>query len=765
MNKNMNEWWESFRSKYLKTVRKNLECPGATDDFVTALVFWRFVRNVVFRQIPVDERRGFLILNAFNKNPNIAVISQLESLPDEVFKKVLWRGNIDFSSYEAFLRRLEADQRQLIATTFNELYNLEHRDVVVPTVYKKSLRDRIKFSLKRKTRAKVLKGTYGANSRRESRNAWAFNLLGLDFGFGLYPHGVGNDQKISNAKFTRFLSIKEHINDFSVNQFDGKYWWLYSTARSNYVWKPGKKVELKTHICPGFWWTLIAHTLFWIVSPIFFLTMNGLMHHLHGEPWWQRLLTIAGYALSFFPTPLFIAIAFLRIVGEIVAAHFAWFKRLGKQISRWLKRHDSYIDKVDKILESSLKGLKFILKAALLVAVVWIVWAVFKRMEIPVTSRLLFESVTIYHLWWIMYDEKDSSYNDVPKWVRIASFFVVLSIVLHIYERYAEIRIVEFLSNLFLSTSDFTLRDPLATIGIIIGVGAFALNTQFMVTVYTNERKFALHSKIIRWYAIGSVFLSALCFHFSHIDVSDVGSLGTSISFAVLLFSLLSAMSVIFYTVPINTETIDKREGSKLFLDHLYSRFYEKFLAGSWASDVKDFLKKHPKLKFKKLLNNPWLMTFSNEKEINQAVERLFLTLLSIAEKSNPDVEQQKVFISRFFRNNLPTMTSGHYFGLKRIELAFMNRSRFDLFDFQELENIVRDVFSGEPVGKAFDRVIKTREEAWKRVMVRRLRIIKVFSPITWCFIKVRQIFLTLKDLRELFYERCPYVSKPTILK
>ncbi|PJE58354.1 MAG: hypothetical protein COU81_01230 [Candidatus Portnoybacteria bacterium CG10_big_fil_rev_8_21_14_0_10_36_7] len=75
-------------------------------------------------------------------------------------------------------------------------------------------------------------------------------MLDLDFGFNEYPNGELDDTKVVEYSPLRFLSKKNHDDDFVVNQEDGIHWWLYSNARSNYLWKPSRQVTLKSSICP-----------------------------------------------------------------------------------------------------------------------------------------------------------------------------------------------------------------------------------------------------------------------------------------------------------------------------------------------------------------------------------------------------------------------------------------------------------------------------------------------------------------------------------
>ena len=237
------------------------------NNLVPALLFWELFRKELdwYESTP-DNCYAIAHMYVEDENPLISLIAKIESLPDPVWRRLLWRENIDFLSFESFLRRINNDQIQAINDNYSDL-----QEGKIPRVYRKSLRDRLKIFVGRiKFESIIDRKSYYGDDRYFSKGSWAYSLLGLDFGFGKYPNGLADDTEIKDKSFTRFLSIKNHINDFVVDQEFGKYWLLYRTARSNYAWNFDKKVQISTHICPGFWWTLIVHSMFWILSPILF---------------------------------------------------------------------------------------------------------------------------------------------------------------------------------------------------------------------------------------------------------------------------------------------------------------------------------------------------------------------------------------------------------------------------------------------------------------------------------------------------------------
>ena len=232
-----------------------------------AICWWKFTR----RFVQTDKVLSFAESFVDHPNPYLAIAAQMETLPTKVWRDFLWYANVDFASYESFLRRLTNEQKVLLRQTHDDLYG-EHP--TVPEVSRpRGIRGRLKNLISSVTVSRLIKeNNYATGSRYLTKGAWAYNLLNLDFGFSLYSKGKNDDTEIQNRSPFRFLSVKEHINDFIVNQETGRYWALYKSARSNYGYCPNRKVEISTHICPGFWWTLFIHLMFWVVSPILFIT-------------------------------------------------------------------------------------------------------------------------------------------------------------------------------------------------------------------------------------------------------------------------------------------------------------------------------------------------------------------------------------------------------------------------------------------------------------------------------------------------------------
>ncbi|GEM_PF-6246430 len=241
---------------------------------IEALTFWRFYRKILWDLDGLHNTMGhntlrikFLDTAIKNSSGLIQFVAKLERLPSKVIKTLLWKENIDFQSFESFLRRLTTEQVSAIESAYHELFELKQ----VPSCMLAGRRKWLHHSL---TVEQLLEEPLYSKSRYTSKSAWVRNLASLDFGFGKYINGSDDDAVVQDTS-RKFLSIKNHINDFTVNKHDGIYWWLYRTLRSNYLWNRYGEVQLSQHICPGFWFTIISWVFVVLISPVL-VTLAGI---------------------------------------------------------------------------------------------------------------------------------------------------------------------------------------------------------------------------------------------------------------------------------------------------------------------------------------------------------------------------------------------------------------------------------------------------------------------------------------------------------
>lgn len=282
---------------------------------IKALAFWAFIEEELgalkgSAQDQLSTRRSILKEFLSESSPLIALVAMIESLPTSLWRHILWKENIDFISPASFLRRITPSQYCAIKTAYDQLFK-GHIPATLHTWH--SNRRHRSEENRQADLEKLLTEPYTFEEHHASKGSWAYNLLHIDFGFNQYPHGPDSDHAETEFSLANFWSIKNHQLDFVVNQFNGLYWWFYRTARSNFVYRPNRKVQLNTHICPGFWYTLFIHLVFWIGSPAaattFFAsyTPSGLMAS-------SEILIPASLAVVGSLTSIWLTLALIKLI-------------------------------------------------------------------------------------------------------------------------------------------------------------------------------------------------------------------------------------------------------------------------------------------------------------------------------------------------------------------------------------------------------------------------------------------------------------------
>jgi len=323
--------WQETKNTIEARVVENLEYSYKLEQFknslVQALAFWNFFVQRIAYCCFVEDRRKFLALIDPGGNMLLRIVVQIEMLPALVFRRILWKDNIDFMSLESFLRRLTGEQMAAIEQNFTDLF----QEKIVPRVFGK-----IEKFFRRMTVEKLLEMPEDARERYDRKASWSYNLLDLDFGFNAYPGGIIDDTKIIEVSPLRFLSKKNHADDFAVNQENGKYWWLYKNARSNYIYEPDRDVRLNTHICPGFWWTFFVHLFFWVISPVLFVIFCAISHSSEFPRSLFGLLCMASLGIPALFTPSWILAAIIKL---------AYVELVSEKIRKTLEKTLAFIGK------------------------------------------------------------------------------------------------------------------------------------------------------------------------------------------------------------------------------------------------------------------------------------------------------------------------------------------------------------------------------------------------------------------------------------
>jgi hypothetical protein len=264
---------ESYRQKHLGAIELSYAdyiSKNSVKRMKSALVFWQFVRILRSDYSGEDQDfKDFVFDFVDDKNKLIAFIAKIELLPTRVWRKCLWRYNIDFLSFESFLRRVSSKQMEMMTVNYNDVVNkkkprvLRARMIDSIVDFFKGVNDKFElFGSKKDVEA----------DRYLTKGAWVNNLASLSFGFALYPNGDLDDNTTNKSGMGNFFSVKNHVNDFIVNQEDGTYWFFYRFTRSYGGMRNWSKVTLSPWICPGFWQTLLTMVWFF-VGPIVGLSL------------------------------------------------------------------------------------------------------------------------------------------------------------------------------------------------------------------------------------------------------------------------------------------------------------------------------------------------------------------------------------------------------------------------------------------------------------------------------------------------------------
>lgn len=731
----LNRSWKDYKNNSsncpFMTYRYLLQEQEWKSKIADALTFWQFVR----KEVGYFKRQDFCRQFLNDKNYLIRIVARIEILPDAVWRKILWVKNIDFMSYESTLRRLTEDQINSINEAFDSLENSKPK---LPKVFLVNIFDIIKVFLGLITVKKLILGTYGDESRWYSKGAWAFNLLSLDFGFSLYPGGVNDDIKITNKKFSRFLSIKEHINDFIVNQEDGLYWKLYKSARSNYVWFPKKEVELSTHVCPGFWKTLVLHLLFWIVSPIGFTLLliywinTGIFPFNLDE---VSLIVFIGNILMIIPfilTPLWIAIALIKIFFTLIG------KLLLFVIPPLADFFEYFSEKAVKILKKIGKFVSFIIKTKTgdLICRILII--------------LLGISVIVLATWLVCF---------------LAIFVWHYLVIFYLF-------IVKIITSLILNIKTF----PLSYIWGAISIVALVFFVKIFISTMFDDEKYAKYDKIIPKFSGIWLVIAIIVGYFAitkenvFFHQSDVIKMIFTI---IVMFAFISVLTLWMATVKINTETLDKRLNSKFMADYLN----DNLLYGK-QSIV-------PKMK-RIILDNEWIL-YSNRDSYEKVLDQLCEIVRSNYHLNDNEERRRFMFLvlpklnlellNKLSKKKVP----------KGIELAvdklyFVNCLCSGFSYAEATKKTKRNIaFRNKK-----DKVLSKRAEQLSYLLSSMNVWLKkwIFRPILYLYKLIVLFFvgilykgivsilswiykssLTLKDIWSLFNERCPFISKSELLE
>lgn len=716
---------ESFRSFKEKNssaeIHKNLEFNYtghkiSAEEMADALMFWAFVQSSDFCSCKKNVREGFFTRFFLHGNRLIEIIVRVELLPTRVWRKLLWTHNIDFMSFESFLRRITPEQEEALNANYMELVGEDK----VPRVFGK-----LERFFGRLTAQKLLAEPRNNNLHYKSKGAWSYNLLGWGFGFNAYPKGVSDDTKVEEVSPLRFLSVKNHADDFVVDTESGKYWKLYRSARSNWGWNYDDDVHLKTHICPGFWWTLIVHTLFWVVSPVLLFT----------SPSWCNVNTINTFGQFVYRLPLILGASFTP--GWIVKGALS---AINRKLEKWARA--SVLGNNDK----AEKALDFIKNTFLVILILLLGVMVVGIMGIFLRDLYRFLYLTFGHLGTCSILGVAAAYLGNKIYGKVANGFEPKFGKLFLPVRIACVAMASLLSLKFFSLYGAKLWEIASFFlsGLLEGLRALGWVFFLIVTPMIfagvmavcasnmQEKTWVKYSRVLAWVFNGlayAILALAAALPFWVPAAFGMEAIGTGYKVCYMLF--WAAMAVGYAFTWRRVIRLDPR--------------YERYQAVRYH-----WLKPDPRC----LMQSKWLSSLDPEQQ---------------SWACNDFVEVASIIYSQCDRDDATEAANRIAPKLDRRLLDFMEAHKGDLqahagYKRMNAEEVILAYAAGAATyDEALEKVKANHadHEAGKAKVFKALKVI--FFPLYFLWVGLCWLWekaVTLKRLYELFNERCPYIAR-----
>jgi hypothetical protein len=745
------------------------------EDIIEALSLWRFISREVVWDYCGDEspseqwtkRKEVLatLLDCNKENDFINILLMIESMPTLAFRKMFWGLNIDFMSPESFWRRLSYSQMSGIKAFYHSFWE----EQVAPEVIYRGK----KKLMKKISREDILNSEFDANLRYSDTGAMSYSLLKWDFGFNAYPNGVNDDTKVVEISPLRFFSVKNQADDFIVNTEDGVYFWLYRKARSNYVVHHRKPVELKRAVCPGFWYTVVLQAWFWIVSPIWLLTLFTFQLCGHGPAlrwYWMIPLFLPSYFTPAWCAAAGIKYFSLKYLSGAVEAVVDFIKDHAKVIKRILLSLVALIFVPILIIFLFLSGFLAYRNYGWFGAILFLVFLLnfITRSTVHVVAKQKHVSKP----------EKFQKYVQNLGWtcwyiyilqivvVNFSTIWSILSIVAKAVGSFIANCAIAVYGGFALLVHEiiyFTqVVGPLLLImfiPIILGIAIFYLNKRAAKNSWRGDNR--LNNILDRLYSLLTGLLLAFCgisflWAFYQTTTSSMVGLNFSIS-AVVIVVIISLFieRIILWEIRPRTKQAEKMA---VVLKNRSGLYLSK-----WQISKKAVLK------------NDWLNSLSTS-EKGQAIDRISILLYRLFSSEKERYSVLKSCLSKINK-----------FGLARAEESVEKLQKLN-------KDIVYDVLIRMMFGYGFDDAVwfinnkraahQAAHLAAERVVDAVVDIIEkvfmvVFYPVKILVIVIRAIFnfiwwllttvaeyaKTLYRLRKLFTVRCPYVAPKRILK
>ncbi|MFT5280887.1 MAG: hypothetical protein ACI9AR_000327 [Flavobacteriaceae bacterium] len=734
------------KSLYLKKVTEDWDqqCKEfqQTRRQVPALVLWKFFRSI-HEDVSVLEKHAFLKNQLKNENAYIRLVSCFELLPDDIFRKILWKENIDFLSFESFLRRVKPEQIEAIEMNYNDLCSGS-----IPRVYKKGLRDRVRIACGKLKLNDLFKNeSYYGESRYKSKGSWAYSLFSLDFGFSRYPNGISDDSEIKDIRPSRFLSIKNHINDFVVNKEFGKYWLLYRKARSNYVVSSKKEIVLSSHICPGFWWTFFVHFLFWFVSPVLFA-----LSFINGIPS-DKIYVITAIVSGCF-TPLWIMLGVLKYLG-MKLMNVAGGK--GKAIKDFFEKYDiasKVVVGIGRIVLSFF--------ACVALGITYEMISGFLLCGFGIVTSVLFSTSIMFYLVILIRSGFSgcylSDYFELPKWIQfMAPACIMLGVV-----QFVDLFWIDSIIDFFLDMLVLIQENVLEFIVLCLPFIGISIDCIFISFSKKKQRKFAKLSKIATNFS--KLFLSltvlSIVWILNAYSITDTIS---SLFLLIIVFHTLSFFVLNNIAYEINLKTID----FVLKAQDIEKKFSEY----SDANIV---------LKAKQIKKYPWFAEMTDVWQESFLQDCMAFRHYVVNQCDSDSLVFLNSFMDSVLELCLQNKNSSRLYAVRDIISSIMEKYSNSFINNEEILLLIESVFSGmdrdnaeKQISLRFDKKEQKKQHKRNRSYSRSIfwnKYIKqpvswIFYPLTWLIGKIVDFFKTARNLWILFNERCPSVTEERDLR
>ncbi|MCD4761552.1 hypothetical protein K8R32_01190 [bacterium] len=674
-----------------------------------ALLFWRSL-NELIKNHSTENRQSLLTRFANHPNQFVGVVAMLEALPVKIWRRVLWRANINFESFPSFLRRLTKENYTAIRNNYEDI--IQDKPARILNWWERRFK---KFTVSEKIN--------DSEKRYQGKGSWSFNLLGLDFGFNSFRNGLDDDFRAEVKSWRDFWSIENHSDDFIVNQEFGKYWWLYRTARSNYGWMRNRIVNLNDHICPGFYWTFIVHLVLWVLSPIVALNFGWIPYYF--ESWWN-LIWITPFALLGIITPLWLISA---IIWSSYRALLASTHR--EKIFKGFVIFDDWVGEyIGSPVLIFLGCMSICAGVGAIAFVTWLGWDFFTK-----TMGYLGGTLIIILFWYYIVETIIIGFNK-GRWPRmherlaISPYIYLLAYVRIVGEFFLVYGylVAELINYIWAGFRLLGLMGTMVMLLMLLPMILVALSY-----FIKDDRLYERISNLFCSLMFGFIVLSFVCIPFVIYEIAQMLIVtGLEYFVSIIVLTLIGALyiGVIFYITYL------------MFIHDPEVSNYRSWILKTGIGESKIFRYfNYPTLK--------WMMKKNRYYKKLSPKERL--VLLNKAYRVANRIFYDSFDLNLALKYLLPVVSDKLLDALHK-----ENFNKCDLlFSIKEKLRIFKLVVDGMPIDLAISYIRQKAQETQKREERQIESLEKLLKP----FIKIGEWLSQLKWIRDKFYEICPYIK------